>query len=137
MPISHRFLPLVFTMGAVVACHSAHAAETPRVSSPSVDVEVEDRSPGAQPHLARFNVSLANGRGEITATDGDAKYALEAFIMRDAEPRMALKVKRTDRAVSSDFEVSGAIPPQAGARVVVAQINRADGRTTTIIAQPR
>jgi hypothetical protein len=145
MNIAHR-LPLAVIASAgffgAPACHSAHAAETAKMPTPSIDIEVEDRAPGGgAPHTARFNVSLSNGHADITAADGDAHYALsaQAFTSPPAnnEPKVGLKVKRTERAASADIEVSAAIPQQPGGRILVARIDRADGHVTTIVAQSR
>ena len=108
---------------------------------PSVEIEVEDRAPGgAAAHTARFNVSLSNGHADITAADGDARYAVSAQAFSDPPanaPKLGLKLKRTERAPSADIEVSAAIPQQPGGRIVVARVDRADGHVTTIVAQAR
>lgn len=105
---------------------------------PSVEIEVEDRAPGGgAPHSARFNVSLANGNADINAADGDARYALSAHTISASEPKLGLRVKRTERSASADIEISAAIPQQPGGRIVVARIDRADGHITTIVAQAR
>lgn len=142
MNIAHR-LPLLFVacagFFAAPACHSSvFAAETPRALSPSVDIEVEDRSPAASSiHTAKFNVSLSNGHGDINVADGDARYALSAQTITTSEPKLGLKVKRSDRVPNADLEVSAAIPQQPGGRILVARIDRADGHVTTIVAQAR
>lgn len=140
MNVIHR-VPLLFVAcsGFAMApgCHPAFAAENARTVSPSVDIEVEDKTPGAGAHTARFNVSLANGNGDINASDGDAKYALSAHSISTSEPKLGLKVKRADRTPSADFEVTAAIPQQPGGRILVARIDRADGHATTIVAQAR
>jgi hypothetical protein len=108
---------------------------------PSVEIEVEDRGPGGgSPHTARFNVSLSNGHADINAADGEARYAVSAQTFLAAptnDPKLGLKVKRSERDPSADIEVSAAIPQQAGGRIVVARIDRADGHVTTIVAQAR
>jgi hypothetical protein len=139
MNISHRLpLALVATAGflAAPACHSAHAAETPKMIGPSVEIEVEDRAPaGGAAHTARFNVSLSNGNADINAADGEARYALSAHSFTTNEAKLGLKVKRTERSPSADIEVSAAIPQQTAGRILVARIDRADGHVTTIVAQ--
>lgn len=108
------------------------------MTGPSVEIEVEDRAPGGgAPHSARFVMSLANGNADINATDGDAKYALSAHVISTSEPKLGLKVKRTDSSPAYGIEVSAAIPQQPGGRLVVARIDRADGHVTTILAQAR
>ena len=138
MNIAHR-LPLslasCFAVFVAPACHSAFAAETPKTLSPSIDIEVEDKSPGNAPHIARFNVSLLNGNGDIHASDGDSRYALSAHTITATEPKLALDVKRSDRSPSTEIAVSAAIPAAAGERIVVARIDRADGHTTTVLAR--
>lgn len=105
---------------------------------PSVAIEVEDRAPGGgAAHVARFDVSLSNGNADITAADGDARYALSAHSFTTNEAKLGLKVKRTERSPSADIEISAAIPQQPGGRILVARIDRADGHVTTIIAQAR
>jgi hypothetical protein len=141
MNIAHR-LPLAVIASAgffgAPACHSAHAAETPKMVGPSVEIEIEDRSPGGGPaHSARFNMLLANGNADINATDGDAKYALSVHTITTSDPKLGLKVKRVESSPSLGIEVSAAIPQQAGGRIVVARIDRADGHVTTIVAQAR
>jgi hypothetical protein len=139
MNIAHRLpLLLIASVGALAApaCHSARAAETAKMVGPSVEIEVEDRAPGgAAPHSARFNVSLSNGHADINAADGDARYAVSAQAFTTTEPKLGLKVKRTERSPSADIEVSAAIAQQPSGRVVVARIDRADGHVTTIVAQ--
>jgi hypothetical protein len=140
MNIAHR-LPFALIAGATFAapaCHSARAAETPKMVGPSVEIEIEDRSPGGgSPHSARFNVLLSSGNADINATDGDARYALSAHTITTSEPKLGLKVKRVESSPSLGLEVSAAIPQAPGGRIVVARIDRADGHVTTIIAQAR
>lgn len=130
----------VFVFAALagfVACHSAHAAEPVHAASPAVEIEVEDRAPGGPAHVARFGVSVTSGSGELLAHDGDAKYAVEARAVDDADPKLALRIHRHDRGVSAEIDVQAAIPKKPGGRVVLARIDRADGRTTTVTAQAR
>lgn len=103
--------------------------------TPSVDIEVEDKSPGNAAHSARFNVSLLNGNGDINAADGDSRYALSAHTLTSSDPKLGIKVKRSDRSPSTEIEVSGAISAQPGERIILARIDRADGHTTTVIAR--
>jgi hypothetical protein len=120
----------------VPACHSAFAAETPKTLSPSIDIEVEDKGPAGAPHTARFNVSLVNGSGDLNASDGDAQYGISAHSISGSEPRLAaVKLKRTDRSPSAEIYVAAAIPAAPGERIVVARIDRGDGRTTTVLAR--
>lgn len=136
MTFIHRLVPLV-AFGGFAACHAAHAAELPRMPSPSVDIEVEDRAAGGLAHVARFRVSVANGHGEITAYDGDAKYAIAARTISAPEPQVTLEIKRSDRSVAAEIDIHGAIPQKAGSRVLLARVDRADGRSTTVLAQAR
>lgn len=50
-------------------------------------------------------------------------------------PHFSLNIRRSDTAVAGDIDLSSAIPLTAGPRVVVAKIDRADGRLTSVIAQ--
>jgi hypothetical protein len=140
MTIAHRLPLLTIACAgffAAPACHSsAHAADTPKMIGPSVEIEIEDRPPGgAAAHSARFNVLLTNGNADINATDGDARYALSAHTITTSDPKLGLKVKRVESAPSLGLEVSAAIPQQPGGRILVARIDRADGHVTTIVAQ--
>lgn len=141
MNVFHRLsFALVASAGglAVPACQHARAAEAPKMIGPSVQIEVEDRAPGGgHAHSARFDVSLSNGFADIDASDGDAHYAISANVVSSSEPKVGLKVKRTERSPSADIAISAAIPQQPGARIVVARIDRADGHVTTILAQAR
>jgi hypothetical protein len=140
MNLSHR-LALLFFAGAgfltTAACRSSFAfgAETPRMLSPSVDIEVEDKAPSSTAHTARFNVALSNGYAELDAIDGEARYALSVHTLSTTEPKLGLRVKRNDHTPGSEIGVSVAIPQQPGGRIVVARIDRADGHVTTVIAQ--
>jgi hypothetical protein len=73
----------------------------------------------------------------VTAADGNAKYALAVLTIADAEPKLAVKVKRSHRAPNADIEVSAAIPKEPGGQIVLARVDRADGSTTTIVARAR
>ena len=143
MNLSHRLhrLPLLLVACAgfiaAPACQtSAHAAETPKIVGPSVEIEIEDRPPGGGTvHSARFSVLLSNGNGDINATDGDARYAVSVHTITTSEPKLGLKVKRVESSPSLGIEVSAAIPQQPGGRILVARMDRADGHVTTIVAQ--
>lgn len=141
MPFIHRIGFVTLIAAGITSCHAlspALAADSPKMLTPSVDIEVEDRAaPGATAHLARFNVSLLDGHGEVNAYDGDAKYAVSCQSITIADPKLQLNVKRHDRLINAEFEIHGAIPQTPGARVVLGQIDRADGRSTTVIARAR
>jgi hypothetical protein len=142
MTLVHRLPVLFFAcagFSAAPACHSASAAETPRMLSPSVDVEVEDKVPGSAAHTAHFNMSLSNGKADLNAADGEARYGLSVhtFSMTEGKLGLRLAVKRRDRSPATELDVSAAIPEQPSGRIVVARIDRADGYTTTVIAQAR
>jgi len=143
MPFIHRIGFVTLVAAGVTSCHAlspALAADSPKLLTPSVDIEVEDKGPSGPSHLARFNVSLLDGHGEITAYDGDGKYAFACQSLTTAEPKVQLNLKRQvfhDRTVTSEFDIHGAIPQAPGVKVILAQIDRADGRSTTIIARAR
>ena len=117
------------------ACHPAHAADPARAMTPTIDVEVEDRAPDKSSHVVRFSLSVIDGRALLKARDGDAKYDLDARSSPSVAPHFTLNLKRSDGAAAGDIELSSAIPLGAGQRVLVAKIDRADGRLTTVVAQ--
>lgn len=141
----HRLPLLVIACAGVFgvpACQSslAFAADTPRPQTPSIDIEIEDRSPSAgSTHTAKFNVALTNGMGDINTADGDTRYHLNAHTISASDPKLAVNVKRADSRPGAppELEVSAAIPQQPSGRILVARIDRADGHVTTIVAQAR
>jgi hypothetical protein len=137
MNVPLRLPVFLVALTAFTACSTAFAAEPPRTTVPSVQVEIVDRAAGEAPHVARFDFSVSDGHGEITAYDGTAKYAMKAHVVTTAEPQLALDIKRHEGAAAAAFDVRGAIPRKAGVRVVLARIERGAGGTTTIIAEAR
>lgn len=123
-------------LGPFAACHVAHAADPPRAMTPSIDIEVEDRAADKSVHTARFTLSMIDGRAQLKAHDGDAHYAVDLHTPGPAaQPSFALSLKRGGG--SGDIDLASAIPQHGGGRVVVAKIDRADGRFTSVIAQVR
>jgi hypothetical protein len=125
---------------APAACHNARAADPPRALAPTIDVTVEDGAPNQPNHAARFALSVVDGHAQLKAHDGDADYALSAHTARpepNVAPHFSLQVKRSGTARAADLDLSSAIPLTPGARVVIAKIDRADGRRTSIFAQVR
>lgn len=49
----------------------------------------------------------------------------------------SLVLKRGDHGKDGDLDLTAAIPQHAGARVLVAKIERADGHSTSVVAQVR
>ncbi len=122
------------------ACHTARAADPPRALTPTIDVTVEDAAPNSPSHAARFALSVVDGHAQLKAHDGDADYALAAHTARpepNVAPHFSLHVKRSGNARGADLDLASAIPLTPGARVVIARVERADGRRTSILAQVR
>jgi hypothetical protein len=141
-----RCLPILALLAAPFpACHANAAppssAPLPTVNAPVVDIEVEDRSTqdkSAPPHIAKLTLVLVDHHVKVAARDGDAKYELSAHMMSTsgpaADPHVGINLQRgqADRAFDLSLESSIAAKP---GRVVVAKVDRADGRTTTVTAQ--
>ncbi|MEA2748559.1 MAG: hypothetical protein QOI41_2702 [Myxococcales bacterium] len=137
-----RFVPkqlavLTLTVAALApsACHSALAADTPKSVTPTVDVEIEDRAPDKSTHAARFSLSVVDGRAQIGARDGDAKYDIGIHAQPSAEGQYSLILKRGDHGKDGDLDLTSSVPQHAGPRVLVAKIDRADGHVTSVVAQ--
>lgn len=131
-------LALFAAIGPFVACHVARAAEPPKTVSPTVDIEVEDRGPDKTAHVAKFSLSVVDGRAGLKSRDGDLVYDLGVHVSSGAEtPHYSLVVKRADRGAGADIDLVSALPQHAGPRVLVGRIERADGRLTTVAAQVR
>ena len=139
MSFSRKLVLVSVSLGALVllpsACHPAHAADAARAMTPTIDVEVEDRAADKSTHVMRFSLSVIDGHAQLKTRDGEAKYDLVAHSSPSTTPHFALSLKRSDTAAAGDIELSSAIPLAPGQRVLVAKIDRADGRFTTIVAQ--
>lgn len=141
MRIATQRLALVILAGAALgpfaACHNAHAeGPAPRAMTPSIDLEIEDRAPDKSTHTARFTLSMIDGRAQLKAHDGDAHYAVDLHTPGPAtQPNFSLSLKRGGG--SGDIDLSSAIPQHGGGRMVIAKIDRADGRFTSVTAQVR
>jgi len=123
-------------LGPFAACHVAHAEGPTRATTPSIDLEIEDRAPDKSIHTARFTLSMIDGRAQLKAHDGDAHYAVDLHTPGPAtQPNFSLSLKRGGG--SGDIDLSSAIPQHGGGRMVIAKIDRADGRFTSVIAQVR
>lgn len=121
-------------LGPFAACHVAHAADPPRAMTPSIDLEIEDRAPDKSNHTARFTLSMIDGRAQIKAHDGDTHYAVDIHTPGPAtQPNFFLSLKRGGGG--GEIELSSAIPQHGGGRMVIARIDRADGRFTSVTAQ--
>lgn len=139
MPLPRTLVVVAVSLGALVllpsACHPAHAADAPRAMTPTIDVEVEDRAPDKSSHLVRFSLSIIDGHAQLKSRDGEARYDLVAHSSPSTTPHFTLNLKRSDSAAAGDIELSSAIPLGPGQRVLVAKIDRADGRFTSVVAQ--
>jgi hypothetical protein len=122
---------------AASACHAAHAADPPRTLTPTIDIEVEDRAADKSSHVVRFSLGIVDGHAQLKTRDGEAKYHLSAQSSSSNAPHFSLNVRRSDTSAAGDLDLSSAIPLVAGPRVVVAKIDRADGRLTSVVAQVR
>lgn len=131
------FVPLAMT--AFAACHAAaYAMDPPRALSPTIDLEVEDRAADKSVHTARFSLGLVNGQANVKSNDGDAHYALETHKTGDNGASYAVSLRRSDsRGAAADIDLFSAVPLPANTRVLVARIERADGRVTSVTAQVR
>ncbi|MBX3185561.1 MAG: hypothetical protein KF819_01045 [Labilithrix sp.] len=129
-----RVILFCAALGPFAACH-ARAADPPRAITPTVDVEIEDRAADKSVRTTRFALVLVDGRAKVATDDSDAKYSVEAHALREAEPSFALKLARHAHDHSGEIAVDASIPQRAGPRVLVAKIDRADGRTTVVSAQ--
>lgn len=117
------------------ACQSARAADPARAMTPTIDVEVHDRAPDKSSNVVRFSLSIIDGHAQLKARDGSTKYDLSAHASPSVTPHFSLNVKRSGSAAAGDIDLSSAVPLNAGPRLVVAKIDRADGRFTTVVAQ--
>lgn len=135
-----RCLPILALLAAPFpACHAnaAPAASPSAGNAPTVDIEVEDRGPQDKTaHLAKLTVVLVDHHVKVSARDGDAKYDLVAHMMTSpaSDPHVGINLQRgqADRAFDLSLESSIAAKP---GRFVVAKVDRADGRVTTVTAQ--
>lgn len=130
-----RFVLVCSVFTTFAACH-ARAADTPRSVTPTVDLEIEDRGADKSVHVTRFSLSLVNGHAKLSANDGDAKYYVEAEALPATEPRFAIKLDRHAHA-AGEVGVTASIPQRQGPRILVAKVDRDDGRMTTVVAQVR
>ncbi|HEY8076861.1 MAG TPA: hypothetical protein VIF62_22195 [Labilithrix sp.] len=124
-----------FAAASLFACHDARAADPPRAITPSVDIEIEDRSADTPPHTARLTMILVDGRAEIRAKDGDSLYELRARETGNADPRLELVVKRDERGSAGALDVTAVIPEKPAGRVLVARLERPGGHSTAVVAQ--
>lgn len=139
--VSHKLALLALAsvaLGPFAACHTALASETPRAMTPTIDVEIEDRAADKSSHIARFSLSVIDGKSVISTRDGDASYDVEARAQpTGGSPNFLLKLKRSPNGAAGEIEIASAVPQHPGARMLVAKIERADGRLTSVVAQVR
>jgi hypothetical protein len=141
----HRFALVVVAataLGLSAACHTARASETPRGLSPTLEIVVEDVASDRSAHVARFALSIVDGKAQLTTRDGDANYDLEARSLSEAGPvsqgpRFSLRLKRSQHGSTGDLELQSAVPQAPAGRVLVAKVERPDGRQTSVTAQVR
>ena len=83
-----------------------------------------------------MNVGFVNGRAKVTSSDGGLRYEVEASAVRSTEPHIEVHLQRQgDRALELDVRSSIAIQPKG--RVLVARVDRTDGRSTLVSVQVR
>ena len=136
--VSQKLALLTLACGALgpfAACHTAHAADPPRPLTPTVEIEIDDRAPDKSSHVARFSLSIIDGRAQVSSRDSNAKYELGVNAKGPAEQYYQVFLKRAGGI--GEIDLSSAIPQNAGPRVVIAKIDRADGHLTSVVAQVR
>lgn len=125
------------SLGPFAACHALAAPDAPRALTPTIDIDVEDRRPDKTSHVAHFSMSILDGKALMTARDGDAHYEIDTRALPNTDPSFTIKLKRSAPMNAGDFDLIAAIPQKAGARVLVAKIDRVDGQMTSVVAQVR
>jgi hypothetical protein len=136
--VSQKLALLTLACGALgpfAACHAAHAADPPRPLTPTIEIEVEDRAPDKTIHVARFALSVVDGRAQLGMRDADAKYEVGLHTPAPQQQGYSLVLKRAGGL--GEIDLTSAIPNHAGPRVILAKIDRADGRLTSVVAQVR
>jgi hypothetical protein len=114
------------------ACHASTAAAQPvRTVSPTVEVEILDQAEAK--HVSRYSMALVDGRAELVTRDADAKVVVSVRTLPAAEPRLSIEVKRSGRG--DELDVSGAIAERPAGRVLVARVERANGQSTSVVAE--
>jgi hypothetical protein len=101
-----------------------------------MEVEIDDRGPDKAEHVAKLVVGFVNGQAKMSSADGDGRYDLEASTVRDREDtyvQLALHRGHGERAL--ELEVRASIPTATSGRVIIARIERADGRSTVVSAR--
>jgi len=123
------------SLGPFAACHAFAAPDAPHALTPTIDVEIEDRNPDKSSHVAHFSMSVLDGKAMLTARDGDTHYELDTRVLGASEPTFTIKLRRSAPNNASDLDLVASIPQKAGARVLVARVDRADGHQTSVVAQ--
>jgi hypothetical protein len=103
-----------------------------------MEVEIDDRGPDKAEHVAKLVVGFVNGEAKMSSdADGDARYDLEASTVRDRSgtPYVQLALHRGHGEHALELEVRASIPTAASGRVIIARIERADGRSTVVSAR--
>jgi hypothetical protein len=132
----HLSAAIVLSLAAFTACH-ARAADAPRPTTPSMEVDVDDHGPDKSAHTAKLTIGFVNGEAKMTTSDSEAHYEVEAKTVRAPDSYIQLSLHRSHTDRSLDLEIRGSIAAQPNGRVVVARVDRADGRTTTVTALVR
>jgi hypothetical protein len=131
------FLLASTALGPFAACHALAAPDAPRALTPTIDIDVEDRGPDESSHVARFSMSILDGKAVMTARDGEAHYEIDTRALTATDPSFTIKLRRSEPKNAGDIDLIAGIPQKAGTRVLVAKIERADGHLTSVVAQVR
>jgi hypothetical protein len=127
------FFALACSLGAFTACH-ARAADPPHLPSPAMQIEVDDRESDKTSHLARWDIAFVDGHAKLRTQDGADRYEIEAAIVRSDTPHISIRLKRDEGDKARDLNIESSIPAQQQGRVLLARVDRADGRTTLVTA---
>lgn len=127
---------LASSLTAFTACH-ARAADPPRPTTPSMEIEVDDRGPDKGVRVARWDIGFVDGRAKLKTRDGNDRYDIEAEIVNNSNPHIAFRLKRDEGDRARDLNIEASLAVQPAGRVVVARVERADGRTTLVTAHVR
>jgi hypothetical protein len=81
-------------------------------------------------------VLLVDGHAKMAGRDGETRYEFNANVEspQAQDARLALQIVR-DQGTGRDLIVEARIASRPSGRVLVARIDRADGRTTTVTAE--
>lgn len=136
MRIFPRLALVPLALVAFAACQAAaHAADPPRAATPTMDLEIEDRGADKSVHTARFSLGLVNGNADVKSSDGDARYAVKTHRTTTDGAAYAISIDRSDaKGTGAELNLFSAVTLPPHTRVLVAKVERADGRVTSVTA---